>query len=74
MNMAEENYDLKDEYDFSKMKSLGKGKYAGQVKHGETIIHLDADVAEYFHDDKSVNDALRIIIEIAANVSANGRK
>lgn len=62
--MAEDNYDLKDEYDLSKMKSLGKGKYAEKLK---TVIHLEPDVAEYFHDDQAVNDALRALIDIAAN-------
>lgn len=67
MNMAEDNYDLKDEYDLSKMKSLGKGKYAEKLKKQKTVIHLEPDVAEYFHDDQAVNDALRALIDIAAN-------
>jgi hypothetical protein len=63
----ENNRDLREEYDFSKLKSLGKGKYAERYKRGINLIHLDPDVADVFHDDKSVNDALRLLISIAKN-------
>ena len=56
--------ELREEYKFSKMKSLGKGKYVGRYNSGTNLFHLDIDVAEVFHDDKSVYDALRILISI----------
>ncbi len=58
---------MRKEYDFSEIKSLGRGKYALKYKNGTNIIHLDSDVAEVFSDDKSVNDALRSLINIAKN-------
>ena len=64
MKTNKEEY-MREEYDFSKMKSLGRGKYATKYKTGTNIIHLDSDVAKIFHDDKSVNDALRTLINIA---------
>jgi hypothetical protein len=57
--------DIEKEYDFSGMKSLGKGKYANRYAEGTNLVHLDSDVAKVFHDDKAVNDALRILIKIA---------
>ena len=56
---------IREEYDFSNMESIGKGKYAKKYKQGTNIIHLDSDVAAIFHDDKSVNEALRLLINIA---------
>ena len=43
----------------------GKGKYSQKYEEGTNIIHLAPDVASVFHDDESVNNALRILIEIA---------
>jgi hypothetical protein len=65
MKMKNENNNLRDEYDFSNMKSLGKGKYASKYRKGTNIIHLDSDVAAVFNNDKSVNEALRTLINIA---------
>ena len=65
MNTDNINDDLKSEYNFSKMKFVGKGKYSQKYKAGTNIIHLAPDVVRVFHDDESVNNALRILIEIA---------
>lgn len=51
---------MKSEYDFSKGK---RGKYAGQYAEGTNVIFLDADVAKSFPDSKSVNKALRWLIQ-----------
>ncbi|MBN2737121.1 MAG: hypothetical protein JXR70_09090 [Spirochaetales bacterium] len=66
MNM-EKNDNMRDDYDFSQLQSLGKGIYADKYKKGTNLIHLDSDVASFFHDDKSVNDALRLLISLARN-------
>jgi len=65
MNM--DNNNLAKEYNFSTMKFVGKGKYSKKYKAGTNLIHLDPDVAVIFHDDDSVNKALRSLIEIAKN-------
>ncbi|MRR06787.1 MAG: hypothetical protein EG828_07565 [Deltaproteobacteria bacterium] len=57
--------ELRPEYDFASMKAGVRGKYADRYAMGANIIHLDDDVAEVFHDDESVNDALRSLIKIA---------
>ncbi len=58
--------EMREEYDFSAMESLGKGKYVEKYRQGTNIVQLDPDVALVFHDDKAVNDALRSLMDIAA--------
>ena len=53
------------EYDLSKLKGRVRGKYTARYKAGTNLVLLSPDVAEYFHDDKSVNAALRILIRVA---------
>lgn len=49
-----------DEYDFS---GGVRGKYSERFGHGVSLVRLDEDVAQVFPDSKSVNDALRALIE-----------
>ncbi len=56
---------MRDEYNFSKLKSLGKGKYAEKFKNGTNIFHLDPDIADFYKDEQSVNSALRLLMDIA---------
>ena len=65
MKMENNENDIRDEYDFSQFESLGKGRYAKEYRQGTNLVHLDPDVAEVFHDDTSVNSALRALIHIA---------
>jgi len=53
--------DMLEEYDF-----LGgvRGKYAKRYAEGTNIVVIDPDVAEYFPDNESVNDALRSLTAI----------
>ena len=53
---------MMDEYDFSKGV---RGKYAKRYAEGNNIVVLSPDVAEFFPDSQSVNQALRLLIEIA---------
>ncbi|OQX01131.1 MAG: hypothetical protein BWK80_60605 [Desulfobacteraceae bacterium IS3] len=57
--------DLRPEYDLSKLKGGIRGKYAQKYKEGTNLILLEPDVAEVFQDNKSVNEALRLLIKIA---------
>jgi hypothetical protein len=54
--------DMLDEYDFSKGV---RGKYAKAFAEGTNIVMLAPDVAAAFPDSKSVNDALRALVQIA---------
>lgn len=57
--------DLRPEYDLSKLKSGVRGKYAKRFQQGTNLVLLSPDVAKYFPDEQSVNDALRSLVSIA---------
>jgi len=73
-NKAELEDDLLPEYDFSKMKLIGRGIYAERFRSGTNIVLLDRDVREAFPDDESVNEALRVIAKAAKQQAASARK
>jgi len=54
--------DLLDEYDFSKGV---RGKYAKRYAEGTNAVVLAPDVAAFFPDSESVNEALRALVKIA---------
>ena len=60
---AEEEDELRPEYDFSRLKGGVRGKYAERYLEGTNLILLDPDVAAAFPDAKSVNDALRRLLQ-----------
>ena len=53
--------DMIEEYDFSKGI---QGKYAKKYNEGTNIVVIDPDVAKFFPDHDSVNEALRSLTEI----------
>jgi len=53
--------DMLEEYDFSKGV---RGKYAKQYAKGSNVVVIDSDVAKYFPDHDSVNEALRSLASI----------
>ncbi|MFN8179062.1 MAG: hypothetical protein U0167_14115 [bacterium] len=53
---------MRAEYDFSKGV---RGKYAQRYAEGTHLIVLDPDVARFFPDSKSVNEALRVLARAA---------
>ena len=71
---TEDDDDLLPEYDFSKMKLVGRGIYAERYRSGTNLVLLDRDVRKAFPDDKMVNEALRMIARIAKEQTAGGRK
>jgi len=54
--------EMRAEYDFS---GGVRGKYADRYRLGVNVILLEPEVAAAFPDSKSVNDALRALLEIA---------
>ncbi|HEX6986057.1 MAG TPA: hypothetical protein VF170_11815 [Planctomycetaceae bacterium] len=54
--------DLLPEYDFTKGE---RGRHAARFAEGTNVVVLSSDVAEFFPDSDSVNDALRALIRIA---------
>jgi len=55
--------ELRREYDLSKLKGDVRGKYTARYRAGTNLVLLSPDVAEYFPDERSVNKALRTLIQ-----------
>jgi hypothetical protein len=53
--------DMLEEYDFT---GGVRGKYAKRYAEGTNVVVIDPDVAEYFPDHESVNEALRDLAAI----------
>lgn len=62
--------DLRPEYDFSKMKGGIRGKYVDRYRAGTNIVLLDPDVLQAFPTSESVNEALRLLMQIAQRQKA----
>jgi len=45
-----------------------RGKYYKQYTEGTNVVLLDSDVAAVFRDSASVNQALRVLIKVAAQL------
>ena len=56
MKEMKKDPDMPEEYDFS---GGIRGKYARRYEEGTNVVVIDPDVAEYFPDHDSVNEALR---------------
>ena len=67
MNKAESEQEdeTRPEYDLSKLEGRVRGKYVERYRAGANLVLLDPDVAAAFPDAKAVNDALRMLIEVA---------
>jgi len=67
--MADDKYhddDLRPEYrreDFP--AGLERGKYAARMAEGSNIVRIDHDLSRAFPDSAAVNEALRILLQIA---------
>ena len=59
------NHDLRPEYDLAGLLKSGvRGKYAKRYHAGTNLVRLDPDVRKAFRDEKAVNDALRLVLEL----------
>jgi hypothetical protein len=76
--VAENDNELRPEYDLSALKGEVRGKYHAQATKGTTLVLLEPDVAEAFPDGRTVNEALRAFVKVARSqkfaTSAAGRK
>ena len=59
------DYELREEYDFSKMTIVPKGRYAHERRAGKNVALLAPDVMKAFPTDESVNEALRLVMQAA---------
>jgi hypothetical protein len=60
-----DDYELRDEYDLSKLTVVAKGRYAPERRAGKNVVLLEDDVVEAFPTDEAVNEALRLVLRIA---------
>ena len=63
--------ELRPEYNFSKTNGGVKGKYVDRYRTGTNLVLLDPDVAQAFPTEESVNEALRLLIQIAQRQQPN---
>ena len=63
--------ELRSEYDFSKMKGGVRGKYVERYQAGTNLVLLDPDVAQAFPTSEAVNEALRMLMQIAQRQKSN---
>jgi len=61
---------MRAEYDFS---GGVRGKYTDRYRRGTNVVLLDPKLVEAFPDSKSVNDALRALVAIAARTETRKR-
>ena len=63
--------ELRPEYDFAQMQGGVRGKYVERYRTGTNLVLLDPDVAQAFPNDASVNEALRLLMQIAQRQQPN---
>ena len=66
--------DLRPEYDLSKLKGRVRGKHFRAAQAGTNLVLLEPDVAEAFPDASAVNEALRMLAEVASRQPGAVRK
>jgi hypothetical protein len=59
----QDDYELNEEYDLSKMTIVPKGRFDPKRRIGKNVIVLEPDVAKAFPSDKEVNEALRLLLK-----------
>jgi hypothetical protein len=57
--------DLRPEYETALIRKGVRGKYAKRYRLGTNLVPLAPDVAAAFPDAKSVNEALRLLVNVA---------
>jgi hypothetical protein len=63
--------ELRPEYDFSNMTGGVRGKYVERYLTGTNVVLLDQDIAKAFPNSTSVNEALRLLLQIAQRQQPN---
>ena len=61
MKTMSDDPDMLEEYNFSKGV---RGKYTNRYAGGTNVVVIDSDLAEFFPDHDSVNEALRSLSNV----------
>ena len=57
--------DLRPEYDDTVLRDGVRGKYYESYRQGTNLVLLEPDVAQAFPDTQAVNEALRLLMNVA---------
>jgi hypothetical protein len=68
---SEMDDELRPEYDFSQLEGGIRGKYVERYRAGTNLVLLAPDVAQAFPSEDAVNEALRLLMQIAQRQPAN---
>jgi hypothetical protein len=60
---------LRQEYDLTRLGAGVRGKYYRQAAAGTNLVLLEPELARVFKDSKSVNRALRLLVDAAGAAS-----
>ena len=71
---ARKSNGLRREYDLSKLKGGVRGKYYRRYTEGTNLVLLDPDIADAFPNAKAVNEALRVLVNVASTRVRPSRK
>ena len=58
----QDDYELREDYDLSKMTVLPRGRFDPQRRLGTNVVVLEPEIAKAFPNDEAVNEALRLIM------------
>ena len=61
--------ELRSEYDFSQLEGGVRGKYVERYRAGTNLVLLDPDLAQAFPTQDAVNEALRLLMQVAQRQS-----
>ncbi len=65
-NQKKHDDELRPEYDLKRLLKDGvRGKYAKRYQAGTNLVLLSPDVAKAFPTDDAVNEALRLVMQMA---------
>ena len=59
----QDDYELGEEYDLSKMTILPKGRFDPKRRFGSNVVVLEPEIVKAFPNDEAVNGALRLILK-----------
>ena len=65
---------LRRQYDLSKLKGGVRGKYYRRFSEGTNLVLLDPDIADAFPNAKAVNEALRVLVNVASTRVRHARR
>lgn len=63
--------ELRPEYNFAQMQGGVRGKYVERYRTRTNLVLLEPDVAQAFPNDEAVNNALRLLIQVAQSQLPN---